>query len=1037
MNARVALTPAQEHRKLQRHRDKERMEIEAVRAVREIAPELVAGTAGAGLSEHQLRTVLNILSQGKDNYQLRAVRRTLRRLLSRLEQESGGQVAKPAMEITLRRRASPFAGRAIERVRILNRLLDTFLDSITTGPTTDPAVQAGQIMVSAVVHGGLLARQLVLALPPALKSGLGAHGDLFWLDIVLDDGQLRRWFPDPVTSSLIARWHCAGRQWPRNRKPLQLLSDHLKRLAGGREAPFRNFNELRAAAEARLRLTVPGLLVDHLSSVRQGQSLPSRAWWRLLADYQLAREPAQPQPEEEDLPLGPPQETVAETPQAPVPVGQDDVATLRLFMKALRGPDGRLLSSKAKALQRLRSFRENVHEPAPMLAELMHWAIWLLEPGKSPRLRPSSVYRYLSSVAASVLNLAGEIDPTQAKGVEMEHVYESVLQTTHSAIGREMAVSSLRSFHLYLVLAHGVEDAGIDGQTTGHIAVRANVISDAEFAFIRDSLRKAGKDQLALMLVLFYRLGLRRSELRYVRLSDFQIDKEGVRPLLWIHSHPDRRTKSSSSVRRMPLQQLLTVQERAVLHDHYKRRLMECRKPLPANALLFAAPGNASAPVPDGELDEIVEVMREACQDPTLVLHSLRHAFVSNLFGDNMRAGLPEADQQHCMPWRIDPPYRDPLAAMFRNADLPREMAHTIAVLAGHLGPAESLHSYVHLHDYFAYMYLRMDAARHPAEVWARLEGVRTDSLHVRASRQRARGQDIPLHLDTPARLLKRCKIALPEGKYADRSSSAVKDLGKSTVKPSSMTLDHVYWSISRSTLSMSHHARELVTGFSKSFQGLLQRNGQALASLRTSAPRKASRRPRLIGKVPGRRRPAMAHRPQLDRHGPALPRSVESLREARLVFQRIITDETGAINKAHLLQLLQRSSHTKPWVRITRVQHARHLVRLLGAMGVPYSRMKLRVDVLPPGCDRPTAWLKHVKTGLAVRDCLVELARPADDMPRSRASNPEGVLHLDVYGAERRSTGWRVGCYYAVCYYATCNDKELSEVLAERFPVD
>lgn len=1037
---RLELTSAQQARATKRHRDHDRLEANIRRVIQEIAPRLYNGEPGAGLTPEELDRIEATFSGAHSIYRVRAARRVLRRILRELEKVTGGVVAKPAVEVMIKRKPSPFAGSAVAQVRELNALMDRFIDSIVAEPLGDAPTEAGRIVLSAVVLGGLLCPQLVDALPVALHSGLHAHKDLFWLEFPLEGKQVRRWFPDPVTGSLILRWVAASREWPVNRPAREALVDQVRLLSAACPKGPLGLSQLIHAAETRLRILIPGLLVDHLATVRHGQSLTSRTWWRLISDYHLVPD-ALPDEQEEDASeldarsvgsnhIKPPHAWFGDI---------DPLVSLRHFMRALRGPDSSFLTSKTGALRRLQQVRDAQPTASPILTCVMGWAIWLLQPSRSGTLRPSSVHRYLSAVAGQILKFAGEVDPDDLSTEELESLYEAVLQATRSRQGREMAVSCLRSFHLHLMCNHGADPAAIDGELSADQAVRTNLVSDREYQELRKAIQGSGYVEplvrrLDLMVVLLYRLGLRKNELCYLRLRDLQIDEQGKRPLLWVHGHPQRQLKTTSSTRRLPLRHLLTTREWAELRSYRDLRMRESiRLSASGNTLLFPMPGSDAEPMSEDLMEYLVSVMRAVCGDSSLVLHSLRHSFLTNLFADVMLAGLvvPSKDGigrafAEWLPWRRARTSRNPLKALFATERLPANASYTMAVLAGHIGPSETLHTYVHLQDYLASLYLRQDAARHPVALWAALEGIGGDAMHVRHSRHKKReGREVVAHIDTPGRLVRKCRMRPPEGAPANRSQ--IPRLAPRIGSGSGLhglTLDSTYRALSTDRHFLSDKARELLTGIPNDDYRRLSRNARFLASLSTNARNQTGRRSRLLTDHPPRRAPPISRRPQLDSLGPAIPKTRLERKLARTVFSRALSADPPMRAK-ELLELLLCASRSKPWLRAKAVA----LVHLLSRLGIPYAQHELVIVTLPPNCWDAKRRLEEVRREIGIDACTVRLSEAPSRMKRSNRVNPEGVFHLSVHLGDRRLTGWRVGCYYAACVLATVSGVDWAEM--------
>jgi len=86
-------------------------------------------------------------------------------------------------------------------------------------PRADATIEErpGQLMASAVFHGGLLSRQTWKRWLEAATTTAWLDQDLAWVEIAPTDPegfgpdtQPRRWFADPITRLLLAHWHTDG-----------------------------------------------------------------------------------------------------------------------------------------------------------------------------------------------------------------------------------------------------------------------------------------------------------------------------------------------------------------------------------------------------------------------------------------------------------------------------------------------------------------------------------------------------------------------------------------------------------------------------------------------------------------------------------------------------------------------------------------------------------------------------------------------------------------------------------------------------------
>ncbi|HEU0195599.1 MAG TPA: hypothetical protein VFQ88_00110 [Nevskiaceae bacterium] len=254
----------------------------AERAIAEVAPALVEGQIGAGLTAGQLAAITEALAR-RSAGSIDMTKRTLQVLgqsLRQLQRQTGGKVAMPEVPVTLRRRPSPFVPTKVAQAACLSRLMGAFLDSLCEAPRADAKLSASRIALSAILFGGLIHGRLVAALPGAVGASFYAEGALCWCDLDVhadaDPGAIRRWFPDPVTQCLILHWRHRGLAWPSAgvRKMAVDLVEELARRVGTYAL---SWTDLLASSQTRLRLELPAVLVDFLASPQHGQSLPARA----------------------------------------------------------------------------------------------------------------------------------------------------------------------------------------------------------------------------------------------------------------------------------------------------------------------------------------------------------------------------------------------------------------------------------------------------------------------------------------------------------------------------------------------------------------------------------------------------------------------------------------------------------------------------------------------------------------------------------------------------------------------------------------
>lgn len=1054
------LTPAVAARRQARRAAKARAERKLRSVLEQHAPGLAAGETNAGLD---LQTLGNVLQEVQDDAGLdsvRSERRMLRDILIAMQKVTGGNVQLPAPEVTLHRAPSPFRPQLFRNLPWLSHVVEAFLVDLEKQPGVSEELIAARILFAAIVFGGLLHPQLVSRFPAALGSSLAQHSGHCWLDIHLEgkdedsSERVRRWFPDPLSQCLIVKWLLHGKRWPEGKQGapdhlIRGLLNHLKVPQGpATHGPVRG---LLVAAQTRLRLHLPGLLVDFLASADHGQSVSARTWWRLLADRHLAAPEAQPDEQEaadEICAAAEPPEAAPTKHIGDSSLDLQSVAALKKCLKQARGYRKPPAASRALA-----ALRQSLGPRGPMFTALLDWTEWLLHMLSSGtrRAKPQSIYRYLGSFAHRLIATAGEIDPADTPLSLLQAKYQETLATILSIDERGLAAKQLRDFHSFLVLTRDVPPVEIDGIASGNQRVRANVISEVEYTrtlglIDRSEVDHRTRAMLRAMLIVGYRLGPRRNELAYLRLNDIHDGAEtgviSARPLLWIHSHPDAQLKTDDSIRRLPLAHLLTPDERKELLAWKQRRVAAMGPNRADLSLLFCVEGRDTQRLRDADIDVLVNMLRHVCKDGTIVFHTLRHSFVSNTFVRLMLGELSvQGAPRMACPWLIENGKRqDFLRRVFNANVLPREAAYLLCTLAGHLDPTETMHTYVHFQDWIAGLFVRELAADWPISRWAALEGIRPDALMVRHSRDKKRtGHAVLAYLDTPRRLLKALKLELPAGTPAETLPALMPVEPDPRSRLERLPLEGIYCLIALAGRSMSHQAREHVTGIDRHTFERLRTAALQVARTKTATRNRELRRSRFLAdRKEKRRRPTLSRLPQLDGIAPAIPRERSERSDAREVYRRAFQN-ANPIDQAELQSILERTSHTDPVIVSTTIPELISTITALKRLGIGRERLRLEIRSLPRSAVAMDQWIVEVARSTEIPPGAIESDGIEVPVTRSARTHPAGRIAVKVMQPmarnfqmsssddgtkpplpHRLAYGWRVGCYYALCVKRT-----------------
>lgn len=557
------------------------------------------------------------------------------------------------------------------------------------GTSERQRLRAAQLVLSAMLYGGLVQSRLLKALPEKLNQPFEYQAGRLWIDFPAASGTdnsdstgpqaLRRWFPDPLTTCLLLRWRLDGLEWPADRGASleSLLLSYLRYLrvqfrfsGGGRGTAAAVTLDTGAAAavdisersvlqflingaRAHLRLRVPPLIAEYAAGRNLATSLPAPAWIRMLTGRKLRCEAA-PEPADFGLGLLGSAESLSLDPSAPeirLPATRRTTEPSALLRRMTNGLSrSHKAVSSAVAQKNLRAFlADPSFERPPLLEALAGWALWSLKDRTVGQgaIRVSSLRTYLSAVATRMVEYGSSLTIAERRGDDgcaaLLGLYDQVVESVRGEI-REDCINRLAEFHLFLGLHYSTPPIQWRGRSIRAVRrVHANIVSELEFQALLRSIRQSDwperrKDLVGLIAICAYRLGLRRREIIGRQLNCLEGHRwtwdlyQSIRPLLWIHATREASLKTRSSNRRSPLTHLLLREELDLLTRWADRRKKEVGPGLSGTELLFTPDSSANNPLADEDgFSEITEALRRLSGDQDLTFHNLRHSFVTLL----------------------------------------------------------------------------------------------------------------------------------------------------------------------------------------------------------------------------------------------------------------------------------------------------------------------------------------------------------------------------------------------------------------------
>lgn len=659
----------------------------------------------------------------------------LTKVIDRGNAEGTFYLCPPPIPVLVRRQPSPFREDRWPALDVAQRLRALLEQSIRDPgvigenkrlPEVAARIKLGQIITSAVVHGGLVSASILESLTRRLgkkASPVELLGERLFIEFSLSyqkqpNAEYRRWYPDALTAVLLMSLPPDIVAVANGKEPLsdngtkkfiwRCLTAFLNSV-GQRKTYPKSLSALLDAVRLDLECRIPIFLAHYAARTFVSHSLKPSVYRRmhgLPVNIELDRADSTSPSED----LGPPGVGIRQDTPASADVEPRWLGSLR---SAMTGDDRAEICSRIKNLLDEPAPGFAMGEPGELFGGFARRSFSVANENKM-KMAVSTARGVVIAVSKRLGGLVGQ-DISNFGAEEWSGLYEEALGDAETPTIRRKLVRALRDFQRYLELERGAETISggeVFAASNGLVPVDANIITDVEFLKIRERFTAGISDELPgivssqdgdklaevawLILTLSYRCGLRRMEVLKLELDDLTL--EGREELL-VRPTEARRLKTKSSTRKIPLHALLNDEEMARLTAWAKARHTQEERAAYAR-FLFSIPGRGFVFVPQDTLFRLLhKVMREATGDPTLRFHHLRHSFASRtLVCLAVSSGMSARRIQSVLPG-----YAEPLAhaeeirlRLFGDLRMTRRDVWAVCSLLGHSGPDISVEHYVH-----------------------------------------------------------------------------------------------------------------------------------------------------------------------------------------------------------------------------------------------------------------------------------------------------------------------------------------------------
>ena len=662
----------------------------------------------------------------------------------------GANIHPVRLAVDIRPTKSPFIRERVSQIALVENWRAAFFKWLKeeSVDATPGQWQAAALLCSSLC-GCLVDHRKLVVLANQLNAPIQRAGKLAYFDFQLPyrnlpGALLQRWFPDPLSEMILIRAQQPGQELAFDAKKVRrLLASFLLEIGVPKIYQPRSLQMFANAVNIYWESRGTQIDVRFASSSYVSQSLKHSVWLRLnncSINGQAGQETEKVNLRklESDAPPGTndtDDSAAQDEPNAEIELIAPWFFELAEKLDELEIPPD---LDDAQAKNCIKTALSNfVLQSQPEYAEpYLRWLREMLD-GRATTgdaFQAGTILKYFKLVVPSMVGAFGTETPSVKDTEELVETYGNILESLPFGQQRTSLARGLRELHDFLVKKYGCESVDVAdtfGKEAEVTVVEARIISVDEYRASDEWLRKRALtgvspkliDAARLVLMLAFRLGMRRMEIIMLRLCDLHLDGE---PDILVRPHPGRRLKSVSSKRRMPLTALLEPDELNRLLEWANRRIQE-EKMQSNSSYLFVLPTKEHIPI-ERTVDLIHDAMREATGDDELHLHHLRHSFATWTYLKLRATSHPDliAVFEHLsLTHKYLQGCHDMRQKLIPGGSIPsRSDAYCVSRLLGHSGPNVSMDHYIHSSDLLVYGCAKRDVSKLENPIWVSASGL-------------------------------------------------------------------------------------------------------------------------------------------------------------------------------------------------------------------------------------------------------------------------------------------------------------------------
>lgn len=679
-----------------------------------------------------------------------------------------------------------------EDLKSYQKLIKRFKSLLVKYDYMDQSEKVIYMISSAILFGGLLNLKELLIFSNMSYGDIKNNKDIYWIDIPCDEkkcttGLVKKFYLNNVSMQLIRLNmasmgesikinNCWGLSKDIDEKTLsRILKKVFEKTKKSEACLFNDIAGFLNILKTQNAITLPSYLLDYATGINIAYSLNIHAFERFMYGCIISNK--KERIKKRKLSNEDKRELLSRSSQSNVPYDEGD--TISEISSLLK-------SNSTDDVRKLLLSNERVSKPIKYLAE---WCLALLDgtaPNRGKNIPISVVrsYNCLSGVLSSffngedivcmdvvtvadkydrileysVIQYVEEIQSIENEQKELilansnlfehdvkldseEHDYIDGIISRQSIISKE-----IKTFHEFMVSMYPVGKIAfekLDGFVATRHSVKANIVMPNEYVDVLDSLwpSRCADDRLGninfLIVILGYRLGLRRMEILQLRLCDIL---GGTHSELRVLVNEFGSLKSFSAKRWLPLYDLLLEDELDFLIDWVKLRKGEAGRNI-KNHLLFTSSNSTIKNELDKLLtisstyDVIHRVIRVVTGDENLTFHSLRHSFVTWHLLMQEAERIPSIINNSIFSFNNSSNiniYPRDFKTLLNYKESSGKILYQLCVSVGHSTPFMTLLHYSHLMDWMLYNWMLKSIPSFNKKEIGVLLGIKESSVYTK-----------------------------------------------------------------------------------------------------------------------------------------------------------------------------------------------------------------------------------------------------------------------------------------------------------------